>query len=168
MKTKMLEKRIDSDEVIIEVFNFSIFNSLIPFILCICSIFLTSFMMSWTPDIVTKKEELIVFYGYAIEGMKYLSLFLIIIFCYSILKSLLGFVAFTNKRVILFTGILFTTFSELNYDAYSGNDLKRSLLSRILFYSKFDIYGYGMQVLEVPATHRYKAIRKQLHNIKNI
>lgn len=168
MKKKILEKKLDSDEVIIEVFNFSIFNSIIPFLLCIGSIFLTSFMMSWTPDIVTKKEELVVFYGYAIEGMKYFSLLLFIVLCYSLIKSLLGFIAFTNKRVILFTGIFFTTFSELNYEAYSGNDLKRSLLGRILFYSRFDIYGYGMQVLEVPATHSYKAIRKQLHNIKNI
>lgn len=167
MKTKILEKKIDSDEVIIEIFNFSIFNSLIPFLICIGSLLVTSFMMSWTPDIIHKKEELVILYSYTIEGMKYFSLLMFIVFFYSILKSLIGFVAFTDKRIILFNGLFFTTFSELNYEAYSGNDLRRSLLGRILFYSKFYIYGYGMQVLEIPATHSYKSIRKQLHKIKN-
>ncbi len=168
MKKKLLEKRIDTDEVIIDIYNFSIFNSLLPFLVCILSMCTTYFMMSYTPEIVSKKKELIPFYGYSIEAMKYISLLLSIVFLYSLLKNLLGFIAFTNKRVILFTGMFFTTFSELNNDSYGGSDLKRSFLARILFYAKLSIYGYGMQVLDVPATHSYKAIRKHLHNIKNI
>lgn len=167
MKKKILEKRLDSDEVITDIFNFSIFNSLYPFLLCIISMVIAYYMMSYTPEIVNRKKELVVLYGYSIEAMKYISLLLSVFFLYSLFKSLLGFVAFTNKRIILFTGMFFTNFSELNNESYGGSDLKRSILGRLLFYSKFSIYGYGMQVLDVPATHSYKRIRKSLHNIKN-
>lgn len=168
MKNLILKKWLAEDEVIVHKMNFSIFNSIPSFLICLALIFGAYTMMHHTPAFISSKERLVNAYDIAINVAKYISIVGIVCFVYSVIRNLMGFAVITNKRIITFKGIFYSSVSEMEIASYGGNDCHRSLLALIFFYAKFSLYGYGLQTIEIPAIHNYKATREQLHRLKSI
>jgi len=168
MKSIILKKWLAEDEVVVHKMNFSIFNSIPSFVMCLALIFGAYSMMNHTPDFILSKERLVNAYHISTSVAKGIVLISIAYFLYSLIKNIMGFAVITNKRIITFKGVFYSSVSEMEISAYGGNEYRRSLLSLLFFYAKFTLYGYGMQTIDIPAIHNYKKTREQLHNIKSI
>lgn len=168
MKNIILKKWLADDEIVVHKMNFSILNSIPSFVICLALIFGAYTMMHHTPDLILSKERLVKAYSIATLVAKFVALLGIACFIYSLIKNIMGFAVITNKRIITFKGVFYSSVSEMEISAYGGNEYRRSLLSLLFFYAKFTLYGYGLQTIEIPAIHNYKKTREQLHNLKSI